>query len=139
MLSENSKSVKSNWDTQREPFQTFKRRVMIWAESLKIQHLLTGISLFDVSDFECHDAARRIIVLSPSAADTDYTADTTYLYEAWNLLLDRHKPSRAVEVSELYQKLTSAAQNDRPMGKHVQHCMTWWNRQKALGAELPPE
>ena len=74
-----------------------------------------------------------------SAADTDYTADTTYLYEAWNLLLDRHEPSRAVEVSELYQKLMSAAQKSRPMGDHVQQYMTWRNRLKALGAELPHE
>ena len=42
-------------------------------------------------------------------------------------------------MSELYQKLTSAAQNGRPMGKRVQQCMTWCNRLKALGAELPHE
>ena len=108
---------------------------MIWVESLKIEHLLTGPRLGDVSDFECNDADRRIILLSLSAADTDHTADTTYLYEAWNLLLDRHEPSTAVEVSELYQKLTSAAQNGWPMGEHVQQCMTWRNRLKALGAE----
>ena len=113
--------------------------VMIWAESLNIEHLLTSPPLGDVVDFEFHDAARRIILLSLSAADTDYTADTTYLYEAWNLLLDRHEPSRAVEVSEVYQKLTSAAQNGRPMGEHVQQCMTCHNRLKALGAELPHE
>ena len=93
----------------------------------------------DVAEFECHDAARRIVLLSLSVADTDYTADTTYLYEAWNLLLDRHEPSRAVEVSELYQKLTFVAQNGRPMGTHFQQCMTWRNRLKALGAELPHE
>ena len=120
-----------------EPFHTFKRRVMIWAESLKIEHLLTSPPLGHVVDFECHDAARRIILLSLSAADTDYTADTTYLYEAWKLLLDRHKPSGAVEVSELYKKLTSAAHNGRRLGEHVQQCMTWRNRLKALGAELP--
>ena len=114
-----AKSEKSKWDTQKESFHTFKRRVMIWAEPLKIEHLLTGPPLGDVLDFECHDAARRIILLSLSAADTDYTADTTYLYEAWNLLLDRHEPSRAVEVFKLYEKLTSAAQNGRPMGEHV--------------------
>ena len=51
--------------------------------------------------------------------------------------LDRHEPFRAAEVSELYQKLTSAAQNGRPMGEQVQQCMTWRNRLKALGAELP--
>ena len=134
-----AKSKKPKWDTQKEPFHTFKRHVMIWAESLKIEHLLTGPPLGDVAEFECHDAARRIILLSLSAADTDYTADTTYLYEAWNFLLDRHEPSRTVEVSELYQELTSAAQNGRPMGEHVQQCMTWRNRLKALGAELPHE
>ena len=92
-----------------------------------------------VVDFECHDAARSIILLSLSAADTDYTADTTCLYEAWNLLIDRHEPSRAVEVSKWHQKLTSAAQNGRPMGEHVHQCMTWRNRLKAPGAELPHE
>ena len=71
---------------------------MIWAESLKIEHLLTCPPLGDVVDFECHDVARRIILLSLSAADTDYTADTTYLCEAWTLSLDRHEPSGAVEV-----------------------------------------
>ena len=76
------KSEKPKWDTQKDPFHTFKRRVMIWAQSLKIGHLLTGPPLGDVAEFECHDAARRIILLSLSAADTDYTADTTYLYEA---------------------------------------------------------
>ena len=61
------------------------------------------------------------------------------MYETWNLLLDRIEPARAVEVSELYQKLTSAAQNGRPMGEHVQRCMTWHTRLKALGAELQDE
>ena len=112
---------------------------MIWAESLKIEYLLTGPPLGDVADFECHDAARRLVLLSLSAADTDYTADTTYLYEAWNVLLDRHEPSRGVEVSELYQKLTSAAQNGRPVGEHVQQCMTRRKRLKALGSELQHE
>ena len=92
-----------------------------------------------VSEFEYNDAARRIILPSLPAADTECTADTTYLCEAWNLLLDRHEPSWAVEVSELYQKLTSAAQNGRPMGEHVQQCMTWQNLLKALGAELSHE
>ena len=61
------------------------------------------------------------------------------MYKAWTLLLNRHEPSSAVDVSELYQKLTSAAQNGRPMGEHVQQCMTWQNRLKALGAEQPNE
>ena len=104
-----AKSEKPRWDTQKEPFHTFKRCVMIWAESLKIEHLLTGPPLGDVVDFECHDAARSVILLSLPAADTDYTAGTTYLHEAWNLLLDRYEPSRAVEVSESYQQLTSSA------------------------------
>ena len=37
---------------------------------------------------------------------------------------------------ESYQKLTSAAQNGKPMGEYVQQRMTWRNRLKALGAEL---
>ena len=131
-----AKPEKPKWDTQKEPFHTFERRVMIWAESLKIEHLLTGPPLGDVVDFECHDTARRSILLSWSAEDTDYTADTTYLYAAWSLLLDHQEPSRSVEVSELYQKLTSAAKNGRPMGEHVHQCMTWHNRLEALGAEL---
>ena len=67
-----AKSEKPRWDTQIEPFHTFERRVMIWAESLKIEHLLTRPPLCDVVDVECHDAARRSILLSLSAADTDY-------------------------------------------------------------------
>ena len=43
-----AKSDKPMWDTQKEPFHTFKRGVMIWAESLKIEHLLTGPPLGDV-------------------------------------------------------------------------------------------
>ena len=35
-----AKSEKPKWDTQKDPFHTFKRRVTIWAESLKIEHLL---------------------------------------------------------------------------------------------------
>ena len=134
-----AKYEKPKWDTQKEPFHTLNRPVMIWAESLKIEHLLTCPPLGDVVDVECHDAARRIILLFLSAADTDYTADTTYLYEAWILLLDRHEPPWAAEVSELYQKLTSAAQNGRPVGEYVQQCMPWRNRLKALGAKLPHE
>ena len=42
------KFEKPMWDTQNEPFHTFKRHVMIWAESLKIEHLLTGPPLGDV-------------------------------------------------------------------------------------------
>ena len=57
-------SERPKWDTQKEPFHIFKHRVMIWAESLKIEHLLTGPPLGDVVNFECHDAARRIILLS---------------------------------------------------------------------------
>ena len=91
-----AKSEKPKWDTQKEPFHTLKRRVMIWVGSLKIEHLLIDPPLGDVAEFECHDAARRIVLLSLSAADTDCTADTTHLYEAWNLLLDHHEPSRAV-------------------------------------------
>ena len=112
------KSEKPKWD---KPFHTSKRLVTIWAESLKVEHLLAGLPLGDVSEFEYHDAARCITLLSLSAAHTD-TAYTTYLFEAWIFVLDRHEPSRAVEVSRLYHKLTSPAQNGRPMGEHVKHC-----------------
>ena len=37
-----AKSEKPKWDIQKEPFHTCKRRVTIWAESLKIEHLLNG-------------------------------------------------------------------------------------------------
>jgi len=56
-----AKSEKPNWDTQRELFHTFKRHVLIWTESHKIEYLLTGPPLGDVSDFEWHDTARRIV------------------------------------------------------------------------------
>ena len=46
---------------------------MIWAESLKIEHLPTNPPLGNVAEFECHDAARLTILLLLSAADTDYT------------------------------------------------------------------
>ena len=74
-----AKSEKPKWDTQKEPFDitlhivsALEECVIIWAESFKIEHLLIGPPLGNVSDFECHDAARRIILLSPSAAGTEY-------------------------------------------------------------------
>ena len=44
-----AKYEKPKWDTQKEPFHTFKRRVMIWAESIKIEHLLSGPPLGDIT------------------------------------------------------------------------------------------
>ena len=82
-----AKSDKPKWDVKSKPFHTFKRRVMIWAKSHCIEHLLTRPPAGDVSDFECHNVARRTILLALSATDTDYTADTAYLCEAWQLLL----------------------------------------------------
>ena len=79
------------------------------------------------------------MLLALSATDTNYTADTTYLSEAWQLLLERHEPSRDIEVSDLYQKLSVATQRGRNMGDHVNECMTYRNRLKALGAEIPRE
>ena len=78
-------------------------------------------------------------MIALSAIDTDYTADTTYLCEAWQLLLERHEPSRYIGVSDLYQKLCVAIQRGRNMGDHVNECMTYRNRLKALGAEIPRE
>ena len=92
-----------------------------------------------MSDYECHNVARRAIVLALSATDTDYTAETTYLCEACQLLLERHEPSRDIEVSDLYQKLSVAPQRGRNMGDHVNECMTYRNRLKALGADIPRE
>ena len=66
---------------------------MTWAESHCIEHLLVQPPAGDTSDFECHNVARRTI-LALSADDNDCTADTTYLCEAWQLLLERHEPSR---------------------------------------------
>ena len=63
-------------------------------------------------------------MMSLSTEDTDYTVNTTYLYEAWKLRFQRDEPSMAVEVCELYHKLSSGAQIGRPMGEHVQQCMT---------------
>ena len=97
-----AKSEKPKWDVKSEPFHTFNRRVMIWAESHCIERLLTRPPAGDMSDFECHNVARRTIMLALSATDTDYTADTTYLCKAWQLLLERHEPSRDIEVSHLY-------------------------------------
>ena len=88
-----------------------------------------------MSDFECHNVARRTSLLALSATDTDYTADTTYLCEAWQLLLER----RDIEVSDLYHKLSVATQCGRNIGEHVNECMTYRNRLKALGAQIPRE
>ena len=134
-----AKSDKPKRDVKTEPFHTFKRRVMIWAESHCIEHLLTRPPADDMSDFECHKVARRTILLALSATDTNYTADTTYLCEAWQLLLERHEPSRDIEVSDLYQKVIVAAQRGRNMGDHLNECMTYRNRLKALGAEISHE
>ena len=134
-----AKSDKPNWDVKTEPFHTFKRRVMIWAESHCIEHLLTNPPAGSMSEFECHNVARRTILLALSATDSDYTADTTYPCEAWQLLLERHEPSRDIEVSDLYQKLSVATQRGRNIGDHVNECMTYRNRLKALGAEIPRE
>ena len=117
-----AKSDKPKWDVKTEPFRAFTRRVLIWAESHCIEHLLTRPPAGDMSDFECHNVARRMILLALSATDTDYTVDTTYLCKAWQLLLERHEPSRDIEVSDLYQKLSVATQRRRNMGKHGCTC-----------------
>ena len=52
-------------------------------------------------------------------------------------MLKRHEPSRDIEVSDLYQKLSVATQRGRSMGDHVHECMTYRNRLKALGAGIP--
>ena len=134
-----AKSDKPRWDVRSEPFHTFKRRAVIWAESHGIEHLLTNPPAGSMSEFECHNVARRTILLALSATDTDYTADTTYLCEVWQLLLERHEPSRDIEVSDPYQKLSVATQRGRNMGDHVNECMTYENRLKALGADIPRE
>ena len=46
-----AKSEKPKWDTQKRHFHTFKRRIMIRAESLKTEHLLTGPPSGDVVGF----------------------------------------------------------------------------------------
>ena len=69
-----AKSDKPKWDVKTEPFHTFKRRVMIWAEPHCIEYVLTRPPAGDMSDFECHNVARRTILLALSATDTDYTA-----------------------------------------------------------------
>ena len=53
-----AKSDKPKWDVKTEPFHTFKRRVMIWAESHCIEHLLTRPPAGDMSDFECQNVPR---------------------------------------------------------------------------------
>ena len=72
-----------------------------------------------MSDFECHNVARRTILLALSATETDYTADTMYLCEVRQLLLERHEPSRDIEVSDLYQKLSVATQRGWNMGDRM--------------------
>ena len=134
-----AKSDKPKWDVKSEPFHTFKRRVMIWGESHCIEHLLTSPPAGSMSEFEWHDVARRTILLALSATDIDYTADTTYLCEAWQLRLESHEPSRDIEVSDLYPKLSVATQRGRNMGDHVNECMPYRNHLKAVGADIPRE
>ena len=112
---------------------------MSLAESHCIEHLLVQPPAGDMSDFECHNVPRRTILLALSLTDTDYTADTTYLCEAWQLLLERHEASKDIEVSHLHQQLSVATQRGRNMGDRVNECMTYRNRLKALGAEIPRE
>ena len=112
---------------------------MVWAESHYIEHLLSRPPTGDMSDFDGYSVARRTILLALFATDTDYTADSTYLCEAWQLLLERHEPSTDIEVSDLYQKLSVATQRGRSMGDHVNVCMTYRNCPKALGAKVPHE
>ena len=134
-----AKSDKPKWDVRSEPFHTFKLRVVIWAEPHGIEHLLTNPPAGTMSEFECHNVARRTILLALSATDTDYTADTTYLCEAWQVLLERHEPSRDIEVSDWYRKLSVATQRGRNIGEHVHECITYRIRLKALGADVPRE
>ena len=68
-----AKSDKPKWNVQTEPFHTFKCRVMIWAQSHCIEHLLACLPAGDMRDFECHNVARRTILLALCATDTDYT------------------------------------------------------------------
>ena len=76
-----------------------------------------------MSEYECHNVARRPIMLHLSTTDTDYTADTAYQCEEWLLMLERHEPSRDIQVSDMYQKLSVATQRGRNMGDHVHECM----------------
>ena len=87
-----AKSDKPKWDVRTEAFHTFKRRVMMWAELHCIENLLTRPPAADMSDLECHNVACRTILLALSATNIDYSADTTYMCEAWQILLERHEP-----------------------------------------------
>ena len=59
-----AQSDKPKWDVKTEPFHTFKRRVMIWGESHCIEHLLMRPPTGDMNVFECHNVARRTILLA---------------------------------------------------------------------------
>ena len=93
---------------------------MIWAETHCIKHLLTRPPAGDISDLERHNVAHQRILLSLSAIHIEYPTGTTYLCEAciWQLLLERHEPSRDIEVSDLYQNLSVATYRGRNMGDH---------------------
>ena len=123
--------AKSN-KPKTEPFHTFKRRAIIWGELHCMEHLLTRPSAGDMSDFECHNVARRTILLALSVPDIDYSSDTTYLCTDLKLLLERLESSRDIEVRDLYQKLSVATQCGRiwrimwqNMADHVNECMTY--------------
>ena len=61
-----AKSDKPKWEVKSEPFHTFKRRVMIWAESQCIEHLLTSLPAGKTSEYECQNVARRTFLLALS-------------------------------------------------------------------------
>ena len=55
--------------------------------------------------------ARRGILLALPGHDIDYVAATTYLFEAWSLLVTKYLPSRNAQVRDLYNKLSVQTQN----------------------------
>ena len=134
-----AKSPPPKWDFDKEPFFTYKRKITIWAESHKIDHLLTQRPRRSQNEHEKHDVARRGILLALPGHDIDYVADTTYLFEAWSLLVSKYLPSRNAEIRDLYNKLSGQTQSGRPMNEHIDKCMLYKNQLKALGAPYPDE
>ena len=128
------KGMQPKWDLKTERFYDFKRKVDIWAASHDIAHLFERPPY--PSDSIKHDAARRIILLSLPNHDQQYVLGTSYLSEAWEMLLVKYMPSIDAEKRDLFQRFDKLSQHGKTMEQHVNDCMTVRNQLMALGESI---
>ena len=116
-----AKSDEPKWDVKFEPFHMFKRRVTIWAESHCIEHLLTRPPAGGMSDFECHNVARRTILLGTSNISSTLSVQPLWGYHVMKLMR-KHR--------DLYDFNLGPANR---VG-HAKHCTGCLVANKRLGA-----